>query len=157
MLLLSTSSYNRIVMEAIEKYPVECCGFLMGKESGDQRNISFVLTCKNQSGRATEFSISPQDYKKAEKEAKRKKVSLLGVYHSHPDWDAIPSDTDTESALPNLSYVIISVFKHKIPASRSWRLNENRVFEEETIITDQNSISKNNIAHGNHHHSHTAP
>ena len=157
MLLLSTSSYNQLIIQAIEKYPAECCGFLLGKENGEQRIISQLLISKNESGKQTEFIISPHEYKKAEKEAKKKKLSLLGIYHSHPDWDAIPSETDTENALPNFSYVIVSVFKHKVSASRSWRLNENRIFEEEPIVTDQNSISKSNTAHGNHYHSHTTP
>ena len=157
MLLLSSSSYNRLIIEAIEKYPAECCGFLLGRETDDQRTVTQVMVCRNEAGKETEFSIASKDYKKAEKDAKKQKLSLLGVYHSHPDWDAIPSETDTANALPNLSYVIISVFKHKISSSRSWRLNDNRIFEEEPIITDQNSISKSNTAHGNHYHSHTAP
>ncbi len=158
MLLLLTSSYNTLIIEAIEKYPAECCGFLLGKESdNEQRVISHVITCKNESGTNKEYKISPKEYKKAEKEAGRKKLSLLGIYHSHPDWDAVPSKTDLENALPDLSYVIISVYKHKVSSSRSWRLNDNRFFEEESIITDQNSTSKSNTIHGNHYYSHTAP
>ncbi len=158
MLLLPTSCHNKLIIEAIEKYPAECCGFLLGKEdNNEQRIISKVVVCKNESGTDKEYKISPKEYKKVEKEAGKKKLSLLGIYHSHPDWDAIPSETDLENALPNLSYVIISVFKHQISASRGWRLNENRVFEEEPIITDQNSTSKSNTTHGNHYHSHTTP
>lgn len=157
MLLLTTSSYNKLIMEAIEAYPAECCGFLLGKEdTTEQYLIKHVVTCKNESGTDKEYKISPQEFKKVEKEAGKKKMSLIGIYHSHPDWDAIPSETDTENALPNLSYLIISVFKHKVSAARSWRLNNNRFFEEESIITDQNSLIKTNTAHGNHHRSHTA-
>lgn len=158
MLLLPTSCYNRLIMEAIEKYPAECCGFLLGKEgNNEQRTISQVIVCKNESGTDKEYKISPKEYKKVEKEAGKKKLSLLGVYHSHPDWDAVPSETDVENAMPNLSYVIISVYKNKVSASRSWRLNDDRFFIEEPIINDHNSISKSNTAHGNHYNSHTAP
>ena len=154
MLILNTGCYNKIIREAIEKYPRECCGFLIGRENGEQRIISGVVACTNSAGnKEKEFMILSDEYRKAEKEAEDKKCSLLGVYHSHPDWDAVPSATDAENDLPNFSYLIVSVFKSKVSKARSWQLNNQLLFEEETILNNQNTISKNNSAHGNYHYS----
>ncbi len=156
MLLVPTHCYNQLVSTAIEKYPSECCGFLLGKENDDQRIISQVIVCKNSAvSTEKEFLIVAEDYQKAEKKAEEKGLVLLGIYHSHPNSDAIPSDKDLVNALPHFSYLIISVFKQKIPASRCWRLSEHSSFEEEKVIINHNNLSKNNTAYGNHRYSHT--
>lgn len=156
MLLLPTQSYNTLIKEAIESYPTECCGFLLGKENDDNRAITKVMVCRNISAIGTkEFLISSHDYNKAEKEAETKGLKLLGVYHSHPNWDAVPSEKDAQNALPYFSYLIISVYKNKISTARSWRLDDNFVLKEEPIICNQNSIQKSNTNYGNHNNTYT--
>lgn len=156
MLLLPTHSYNDLIREAIESYPAECCGFLLGKENGDNRIVTKVMVCKNVSAvGAKEFLISAHDYRKAEKEADEKGLKLLGIYHSHPNWDAVPSDKDAQNAFPYFSYLIISVYKNKISSARSWRLDDTFALKEEPIICNQNSIQKSNINYGNRNNTYT--
>lgn len=156
MLLLPTQSYNSLIREAIEGYPVECCGFLLGKENGDNRIVTKVMVCKNVStSYEKEFLILPEEYKKAEKEADEKALKLLGVYHSHPNWDAVPSGKDVQNAFPYFSYLIISVFKNKISSARSWRLDDTFALKEEPIICNQNSIQKSNTNYGNDNNTYT--
>src|SRR5271157_2338552 len=84
--------------------------------------------------RQTRYLITPEEYLKAEQEADRLKLTLLGVFHSHPDHPNLPSDYDREWAQPYFSYMITSVQKGKALASRSWRLMEDRTsFFEEPI------------------------
>jgi proteasome lid subunit RPN8/RPN11 len=54
----------------------------------------------------------------------------LGIYHSHPNHPAIPSEHDRVAAQPYFSYVIISAMQGNIDHIRSWRLNEASQFEE---------------------------
>ena len=79
---------------------------------------------------AMESGISPLDYMKAEEYADNNNLILLGVYHSHPEHPAIPSEHDLKVAMPYFSYVIVSVKKKKAVDFRSWRLSNGR-FEEE--------------------------
>ena len=59
---------------------------------------------------------------------------MLGVYHSHPDHPAKPSQTDLDSALPVFSYIIVSIMAKKAEAMTSWLLKEDRsAFDEEAI------------------------
>ena len=156
MLLIPTHCYNQLVIDAIEKFPAECCGFLLGKENNEQRVISRIIICENKAATAEkEFAIGEKDYTNAEKKAEEKGLLLLGVYHSHPASDAVPSATDTLKALPYFSYLIISVFKTKISTSRSWRLTAGSFFEEEKLIINHNTLSKTNTAYGNDHYSYT--
>lgn len=69
----------------------------------------------------------------AEKFALENDVQLLGIYHSHPNHPAKPSEYDLAAAQPWFSYVIISVMQGKFDHIRSWKLNEASQFEEENI------------------------
>jgi proteasome lid subunit RPN8/RPN11 len=119
---------------AEDTYPLECCGFFLGEES-DKRFIFRVLPVGN--GKAgnqrRRFEIAPDDYRKAERYAEDHELDLLGVYHSHPDHPAVPSEHDRSVALPFFSYIIISVQEGETAAIRSWQLNEERTFEEESL------------------------
>ena len=59
---------------------------------------------------------------------------MLGIYHSHPDVPARPSQFDLDNAWPNLSYLIVSVCKGKAVESNSWRLrNDRSAFDQESV------------------------
>lgn len=60
---------------------------------------------------------------------------MVGVFHSHPDRPAQPSETDRALALPWFSYIITSVQGGRALESRSWRLLDDRTgFSEETLM-----------------------
>ncbi len=69
----------------------------------------------------------------AEKFALENDLHLLGIYHSHPNHPAIPSEHDRVAALPYFSYVILSVKPETIDHIRSWQLNDASQFEEEVF------------------------
>lgn len=119
--------------EAEEAYNEECCGFLFGHEE-QERNIVVAWPVENkmEDGRRR-FEIGAEDYMKAEEKAEQEGLQLLGVYHSHPDHPAIPSQHDHKQAMPYFSYVIISVGRGTAQNIRSWQLNENNEFQEEDI------------------------
>lgn len=128
---------NEIMIEdAIGSFPDECCGFFFGSEdSRGNRVVTHVLVVNNakEGDKRRRFEVSPKDYLKAEQFADDNNLRLLGVYHSHPNHPAIPSETDRLSAQPYFSYIIISVYDKEIKDIRSWRLNEYSQFEEEII------------------------
>ena len=119
-----------------EAYPEEGAGFMLGSD-GEQRLVSALLPLSNareDEARHNRYLFTPEDYMKAEIEAECRGLSLLGVFHSHPDHPNRPSEFDREWAQPYFSYVITSVRSGKALESRSWRLVEDRSdFEEEPI------------------------
>jgi proteasome lid subunit RPN8/RPN11 len=56
----------------------------------------------------------------AEYMAAKKNYRIIGIYHSHTDCEAVPSDMDQRFAIPELSYPIISVKKRRIDHLHSW-------------------------------------
>ncbi|MEY3051664.1 MAG: hypothetical protein RLY31_1449 [Bacteroidota bacterium] len=117
-------------------YPYECCGFLFGTDV-PHRHMAVALPVDNnkEGDQRRRFEISVRDYMRAEAYAAQHDLTLLGVYHSHPDHPAIASEHDLAVAMPFFSYVIISVRNGCAADLKSWRLQEtgHRAFTEESV------------------------
>jgi proteasome lid subunit RPN8/RPN11 len=135
MVIIETQARQLMTADAVTTFPDECCGFLFGIEKRDERLVTDVLIVNNakEGDKKRRFEISPKDYMKAEQYADENNLQLLGVYHSHPNHPAVPSEHDRVAAQPWFSYIIISVINKDIDAIRSWRLNEKNQFEEEKL------------------------
>lgn len=137
---LSRQAESAIRAHAVDAYPHECCGALIGTRGG---GVTLALRLGNvsEAGRERRFLVSPADYQRAEATADFADADLLGFYHSHPNHPAVPSAFDLQHAWPNLSYVIVSVAKSTTASAesgalRSWRLRHDRTaFDEENVST----------------------
>ncbi len=136
MITLNHTALHRIKVHAMQTYPEECCGALLGTHGGDAKTVCDVLEIKNtqNENRSRRFLVTAQDYRWAEERAKQAGVSIVGFYHSHPDHPAEPSQFDLEHAMPWWSYVVVSV-ESKLPTvTRSWLLKDDRTrFSEEKV------------------------
>ena len=135
-ILISTELIGEIDAHGEICYPEEGAGFLLGRD-GEPRRVEAVIPLPNareQTSRHNRYLIAPEDYLKAELEAERLGLEILGVFHSHPDHPNAPSEFDREWAQPWFTYIITSVRDGKAVGSRSWRLKDNRSqFIEELI------------------------
>ena len=122
------------INEHVEKaYPEEGAGFLIG-ENGEVKEIVALSNAREDGSRHNRFLFTPEDYLQAELKADSLRLSLIGVFHSHPDCPNVPSEYDREWAQPFFSYIITRVDQGKAVNSRSWKLLEDRSkYEEEEI------------------------
>ena len=136
MLQLTPNILQTLQKDAADSFPDECCGFFYGNVSDEVKTITRVHPVFNakEGDKKRRFEISPREYMKAERFADEQGLTLLGVYHSHPQHPAIPSETDRLAAQPVFSYVIIPVYDSVTGIARSWTLNEDNLFDEETIL-----------------------
>ncbi|HTS43976.1 MAG TPA: M67 family metallopeptidase [Puia sp.] len=140
MIIIESEPGILMTEDAINTFPDECCGFVFGMEDENQnRIITEILVVENskQGEKTRRFEISPLDYLRAEQYAMDNELLLLGIYHSHPNHPAIPSEHDRIAAQPYFSYLIISVMNREIAGIRSWKLNEKEQFDEEKIADYQ--------------------
>jgi len=143
MLIIEQKPLDEMYQDALRSFPDECCGFFFGNEIGEERIITNIFTVDNskEGDKKRRFEIAPKDYLNAERFADENELKLLGVYHSHPNHPAVPSEHDRIAAQPYFSYIIISVQEKQIADIRSWQLNDNFQFEEERI--ENQSINQN--------------
>jgi len=97
----------------------------MGHNS-DQRAVMRVVPARNVAPlpRAKRFSIEPIELIRAEEEAKRSNLDLIGFYHSHPDAPVEPSQIDFENAWPKFTYLVISLQNGEPRDVGAWSLNQ---------------------------------
>ncbi|MDP4262266.1 MAG: M67 family metallopeptidase [Bacteroidota bacterium] len=144
MTYIEAAVIKMMTEDAIHTFPDECCGFLFGKETNEERVILQTAAVNNakEGDKRRRFEIKPKDYLEAERYADEQGWLLLGVYHSHPNHPAIPSEHDRLAAQPYFSYIILSVINKEYAGLRSWRLNDEQQFEEEKIYDHQLTLKK---------------
>jgi len=140
VLRISASVYAAIRGHGEETYPHECCGALLGRETGDGWRIESSVKAGNTrtDSAHNRYSISPLELVKIERDARKAGLSIGGFYHSHPDHPAQWSQTDfAEAHWIGCSYVITAVAGGKATLTNSFFLagqtEEDKRFEDETI------------------------
>ena len=138
MLKIKKEAVEEIKKQGEEGYPYEICGFMLGNidYQNNIRECTEVYQVENQNKeRANDrFEIDPKDYIKVEDYADKKGISIIGIYHSHPDHPDRPSQTDLMFAQPDMSYIIVSVEKGKAVSWKSWELDKDKFKQEEVEI-----------------------
>lgn len=127
---------RRIQAHGGETYPHECCGALLGRDGGGDREVLGLLALSNRRDDSprNRFEVTSEDVRLAEKEARGRQWELIGWYHSHPDAPARPSEYDREHAWPWYSYVIVSIERGQARDMTSWRLQDDRAaYDSEPI------------------------
>lgn len=106
--------YHRVIQEicghAVKAYPRECCGILLGNKEGQLvKEIRQTGNADTADRQQMHFLIHPLELYRAETEAEKADMEIVGFYHSHADAPAVPSREDASSMLPGYLYMIVSV------------------------------------------------
>jgi len=136
LLKVSEELSSGIRAHGVETYPQECCGALLGRDGEDGREVLALVPLMNRRDDSprNRFSITPEDVRQAEQNAKEHGLELIGWYHSHPDSPARPSEYDREHAWPWYSYIIVRSEAQGTREMTSWRLSDDRAsFAPEAI------------------------
>jgi proteasome lid subunit RPN8/RPN11 len=132
---------SRELLESIREhgktaYPNECCGVLLGRIENSGKSVVKLRPMENarEDSPRNRYLISPRDLLEAEKAARALGLDIVGVYHSHPDHPARPSEFDREHAFPWYSYIIVSVHGGEPLDLTSWTLRDDRTaFDAEDL------------------------
>ncbi len=128
---------DQIQLHGEKAYPEEGAGLMLGTEKNGERLVShllFLTNSREDSARHNRYLITAEDMLRGEGEAERLSLSIVGIFHSHPDHPNQPSEFDREYAIPWYSYLITSINSKKSSGSRCWRLEDDRErFLEEKI------------------------
>ncbi len=130
-LQITTEQLDAMKAHAERIYPHECCGFLLGPSLWQVAAAIPAANDRGEEERHNRFVITPEASLRAEKEARRRGLTIVGHYHSHPDCPARPSsgfaESDLESATwPGYAFAIVSVMQAKAANVTCWNLAEDR-------------------------------
>ena len=112
MIVLTNVQMSKIRSHAERAYPNECCGLLVGERRDDDVFVREVHESANIAlVPANQFEIDPQIRFDVERRVRDEALDLVGVYHSHPDGEAMPSETDIERAWESSLVWLITAVK----------------------------------------------
>lgn len=148
MLILETEHLEAVIRHAINEYPRECCGIFLGDASQGEWKVEKVLYAKNLAAAASQdrYLLDPMDRLRAEAEAKREALSVVGFYHSHPDHDVNFSKTDLENSEeylmgepwgpPAYAYLVLSVQHGQPRGFGAFRVENGRAEQMQVKVED---------------------
>ncbi|MGC1305891.1 MAG: M67 family metallopeptidase [Phormidesmis sp.] len=154
VLSLTQQHISELSAHAERVYPEECCGLMLGEldSVSARKQLVELIPVENKwaaeafdesavssSGASEEFTkerrytIDPRDMLRVQKQAREQGLKIIGVYHSHPDQGAVPSECDRAQAWPQYAYTILCVQKGKTADIRNWALDSNHQFQPEAM------------------------
>ncbi|MEA5583274.1 M67 family metallopeptidase [Nodularia harveyana UHCC-0300] len=136
-----------ICTHAESTYPEECCGLVLGYLGGEGKTVMEIISTENSWNSQAEnfadentqqttrrrYAIAPEVMLQAQKTARDRAWNIIGIYHSHPDNSATPSECDRLYAWAEYSYIIVCVQNGKTATVKSWSLDDDQQFQPESI------------------------
>src|SRR5690242_10911305 len=83
---------DAMVAHCVREAPLECCGVLGGKG----RFANSIYLFRNILASQNRFEADPKQVIHAIRDLRSHGKEFVAIYHSHPQWRAIPSRTDLE-------------------------------------------------------------
>jgi proteasome lid subunit RPN8/RPN11 len=132
MISIERKPWREMVNHAQVTYPNECCGAMIGTMDGDTKTVIHAVALDNVSAgpQAARYELRPEDLLRADREARERKMDLIGIYHSHPDCDAYFSGTDLKNSCPWYSFVVLSIQNARFHHANSWLPNAEQTHAE---------------------------
>jgi proteasome lid subunit RPN8/RPN11 len=123
MIEIEEEPWTEMVRHAESAYPNECCGAMLGRLVDGKSLVTSAVALENSfaGGQQDRYEVSPGDLLKADKAARDRDLSLIGIFHSHPDCDAYFSETDLKNSCPWYSFVVLSIKGGKFDHANSFR------------------------------------
>jgi proteasome lid subunit RPN8/RPN11 len=159
MLCLSTAQLQQIYDHAQRSYPEECCGMLLGNIQADGTQVllevwetrnawsaeaaeaiaALLPASADDSSTGDRYWIDPQELLKVQRYGRDRQLAVIGIYHSHPDHPAVPSECDRVMAWSGYCYGIVSVQQGRAIDWKAWRLDEQQQFQPEDLVMLESS------------------
>ena len=111
MIRIDEGAWQVMREHACRTYPNECCGAMLGSVDGEVKSVTAAIPLENAftGSQAARYELRQEDLLRADAEAGKRGMELVGIYHSHPDCDAYFSKTDLENSCPWYSFVVLSI------------------------------------------------
>ena len=94
-ILLNQKQVDALIQHSEKAGISESCAMLLGTHNNQQWNVKEVFLTRNSHVNSeTSFIINPEELLQGHQLAEKKQLELVGIFHSHPDSAAAPSNFD---------------------------------------------------------------
>ena len=133
-ILLNQKQIDMLTQHSEKAGLSESCAMLLGTHNDQQWNVKEVLLTRNAHNNSeTSFIISPEELLEGHQLAEKKHLELVGIFHSHPNTAASPSNMDKKFMKINgdVPWIIFSGINMDL---RAFILEEDMVSEKEIKV-----------------------
>jgi len=136
-LKIKRRDFESIKNHALKKFPLECCGLLIGKAAMKTFDVREVVLAENVYESEVSFEADAELVYQAITAAETKGLELIGIYHSHPNMRAYISAIDAEmmKLWPNVAWLVLGVSKKHINEEKAFMLKNGKIVELEIKIS----------------------
>jgi proteasome lid subunit RPN8/RPN11 len=130
---ISSELVDQIVAHALEDRPNECCGMVGGRDG----EATTIYRARNAFESPMRYTVDERDlFRITQREIPDADEELVGIYHSHPNSEAYPSQTDINLAenWPDPLYLICSLADAHNPVLRAFAIRDAAVEEVELAV-----------------------
>lgn len=133
-LWLPPNLMSQLLKHVYEQWPQEACGFII---LTNKRTVRIKPISNIASNPEHQFYMNPPEVLSTFREMEINQETLMGIYHSHPKTEAIPSASDiAQWQFPDSIALIISA-KQPQPKLAAWRIDYGSVSRVPIIISEQ--------------------
>ena len=136
-LVIPSEIYEEILKHCSDEYPREACGVAASGRVMDMCEMKKIYPMKNVSDTPRLcYLIDPEEQLRTFKKIRQEGLELCGIYHSHANTEAFPSEKDLELAFyPSAAYIIVSFMNgQKEPVLRAFNILNNRDISEIKVV-----------------------
>ena len=93
-IILSGKNKQELVTYTEAEKPYESCAILVGNENDENWTVRKLFLTENTAKSKVTFTISPDEELRVDQIAKKSDMEIVCIFHSHPESEAYPSETD---------------------------------------------------------------
>jgi proteasome lid subunit RPN8/RPN11 len=133
MIQIEPDPWRVMLAHARDSYPDECCGAMLGRVADASNLVTAALPLENvfPGPRRERYQLRPEDLLEAEREARRRGLKLIGIYHSHPDREAYFSVVDLRNSCSWYSFLVLAIRGGEFDHAKCWRPDPGQSHAEE--------------------------
>ncbi|HEY8002137.1 MAG: Mov34/MPN/PAD-1 family protein [Vicinamibacteria bacterium] len=128
---ISAEMLAELIAQARDEAPNECCGMIAARDG----RFTAHFRARNEFESPMRFQIDSRDQIRISNEIESRGDEIGAIYHSHPNSEATPSQTDVNLARwwPGVVWVICSLAGEE-PVVRAFRIDGTEVEEVELVV-----------------------
>lgn len=132
-LVISRELADQMVAHCTSCYPDEACGIL----AGTGNRATKVYTMLNAEPSPVSYYMDPGEQFRVMKELRQEGLTMVAIFHSHPQSPAYPSVKDVSLAFyQDVVYLIIGLTNHDAPEIKAYTIADGAVREASLRILD---------------------
>ena len=124
-IILTKKQKEILINHAENSFPNESCALLFGNVDSKTHIVKDIFLTENIDNSPINFTVSNDELLRGYKEAEQKKMDVIGVFHSHPHSEAIPSATDRK--FMEINPIVWVIFSNKYDEIKAFILESDIV------------------------------